>query len=119
MIKQANLFTMGATPGGELFVTLIPPAGFIGRIMQPTCLYDGGLHAILYRNPAEAIVLDYVPEAYREKLAQAENVWIGEFDPTKRDVAKPYAAKITRVAKMPDMDLLTEDELRSVLRAAA
>ena len=119
MIKQANLFTMGASPSGELCVMLMRQPEYKGRVMQPSVLYDGGRHAILFRNPSEAVILDYVPESYQGRLLEAGEVVVSEFDPARRDIAEPYSAKVVRVGTMPDMDLLTEDELRRVFRQAA
>jgi hypothetical protein len=119
MIRQANLFTIGQAPDGGLCVMLMPPPDYSHRIMQPSVLYDGGAHAILWRNPDEAIILDYIPEQMRSKMQGAAVLAVAEFDTKQRDIRTPYLAKIAKVEKMPDLDILTEEELRAELRKVA
>ena len=119
MIRQANLFSMGQAPNGDLCVTLMAPQDYSSRIMQPSVLYDGGEHAVLWRNPDEAIILDYIPAVMREKVMGAASLAIAEFDPKQRDIRAPYKAKVARVEKMPDLDITTEEELRAELRKVA
>lgn len=119
MIKQANLFTMGQAPNGGLTVMLMPPPDYSLRIMQPSVLYDGGPHALLWRNPDEALILDYIPEPVRAKMMAADVLAVAEFDTKQRDIRTPYLAKIAKVDKMPDLDILTEEQLRAELRKVA
>ena len=119
MIRQANLFTMGQAPNGELCVTIMAPPDYSGRIMQPSVLYDGGEHAVLWRNPDEAIVLDYIPEAWRAKVMAAESLAVAEFNTKQRDIRAPYMAKIAKAEKMPNLGILTEEQLRAELRKVA
>jgi hypothetical protein len=119
MIRQANLFTMGQAPNGGLTVMLMPPPDFSLRIMQPSVLYDGGPHAVLWRNPEEAIIMDYIPEPMREKMLAQDAITIAEFDTKQRDIKAPYKAKIAKVEQMPNLNIITEEELRAELRKVA
>ena len=113
------MFTMGEAPNGGLCVMLMPPPEYSHRIMQPSVLYDGGQHAVLWRNPDEAIILDYIPDQMRAKMKDANTIAVAEFDTKQRDIRAPYLAKIARVDAMPDLNILTEEELRAALRKVA
>ena len=74
-----------------------------GEPSQPKILYDGGPHALLYRNPELTIVLDYIHPGVREMFSEAKEVTLIENNFKKEEV-RSYAVPIRCVPKIPLSD---------------
>lgn len=66
---------------------------------EPKIVYDGGNHALLYRNSGLSIMLDFIHQAAREPLFKAKSVLMVEF--RNNEVVIEYEVPIKIVKKMP------------------
>ena len=97
---QAKEYTILKNAVGELLLVLesfgTPPDNDV-RV-----LYDGGEHALFYRNKDRTIVLDYIHPEVRANLAAVKEIYVGEL---KGEVLEfDYMAKLELVKKIPDVD---------------
>ncbi len=61
---------------------------------KPTIAYDGGEHALLYRNARNTIVLDYIHPAVRSDLARLKHVLVVEAQ--GEAIIREYQTSITK-----------------------
>ena len=67
-------------------------------------LYDGGMHATLFRNDNDVMLLDYISEDAREYIKNANFTIVVEKDETGDSVLRDYKATIKKVKKNPLTD---------------
>ncbi len=67
---------------------------------NPKILYDGGKHALLYRNKKKPIFLDYINPKISKSLFSVETVIIAEFI-DNGGIARSYSVPVKRVRKLP------------------
>jgi hypothetical protein len=72
-----------------------------GEAKNPYILYDGGPHALLYRNSEQTIFLDYLAEQARAPLAKIKQVLIAEVEKDWETIVHEYKAPVKRVARLP------------------
>ena len=70
-----------------------------------TILYDGGEHALFYRNDDETIVLDYLHEKAQPILAMGGIVAVVEIDPDTEKVVRQYPVAVKITQELPHFDL--------------
>ncbi|MDR1476692.1 MAG: hypothetical protein LBI17_01025 [Rickettsiales bacterium] len=121
MVEQAKLYIIIRNPLGEMCVLLTPPKPYGVEPDRPEIVYGGGEHAILYRTPEDAVVLDYIDGKMRVPLAGAEKALVIEYDVGTSRVAREYMAAISAVDRIPDISkkIITRGELREMLEKAA
>ena len=68
---------------------------------NPAILYDGGAHALFYRNGDETIVLDNLHPKARPILSLGGTVAITEIDPNSEKVVRQYPVSVTLTQKLP------------------
>ena len=66
---------------------------------NPRFFYDGGPHAILYRDAKRSILLEYLPKSTMQALADLDKVLIAEID--NDELKNEYFAAICRIRKLP------------------
>lgn len=66
--------------------------------LSPLILYNEGAHAILYRRPDDAIMLDFIHPQVRRILKEAPFAIILERTPQGSDIANDYKAPIKKLA---------------------
>lgn len=66
---------------------------------SPLILYDGGEHALLYRTPENAVVLDFLHPEVRRLLQKASSVLIAEVKEGK--VLREFYAPCRQVKNLP------------------
>lgn len=71
----------------------------------PIILYDGGNHALFYRNKRETIALDYLDDRAKPILSTGLNVAIAEIDPDTEKMVRQYPVIVKIVDKLPSFDL--------------
>jgi hypothetical protein len=101
-MRQALAYFIGDT-GKAIAVWISPRVPFSEPPQDAQVIYDGGEHAILYRRPDEAIILDYIPEAWRDKVLASDIIIVTE----GRDRQLEYEAKMVRTGKIPEVKLTT------------
>lgn len=83
---------------------------------ESTILYDGGEHAMFYRDKETSVILDYLPPETYEAWNNAETVLIAEYKEDADEKAEPvriYDVPVRHMKRLPcDMsDMLSFDEL--------
>ncbi|MBP3616099.1 MAG: hypothetical protein IKP65_05055 [Alphaproteobacteria bacterium] len=103
MIKQEKLYLIITNKNNEKCLFLTPQT--ISKLLpiKPEILYDGGEHAILYRNTQETIILDYLPSSQREDLKTLSEILTVEYDVNTKTIVNEYISKVTIVNKIPDI----------------
>ena len=84
---------------------------------SPVLIYDGGNHALLYRTPQSAVLLDFIHPEVRPYLLKAKQVLIAETKDYK--VVREYVAVCKQVKSMPLDEasvkpLLSKEEAKQV-----
>ena len=115
MTKQAILYGVKVNQRGEMLILLNPAEPYKGDPDNPEIAYDGGEHAVLYRNGSDAVTLDYFPESERTRLMSAKSVLVAEYDTSIQDIRHEYMAAVVKVAEMFDMSegLLTKEQVEA------
>ena len=65
----------------------------------PVIIYDGGAHALLYRTPDSAVILDFLHPAVRQYLLDVTAVLMAEVKDGR--VVREYTAACRRVKNLP------------------
>lgn len=93
--EQEKKYEILRNPAGELLIII---RARIDSEEKPVIAYDGGEHALLYRNLTNTIVLDYVHPLVRAALVKATSVLIVEAQ--GNTVVREYFAGIKQVDKI-------------------
>ena len=72
---------------------------------DPIILYDGGKHALFYRNKEETVVLDYLDERAKPALLTGQNVAVVEINPENEKMVRHYPVSVKIVNKLPKFTL--------------
>ena len=72
---------------------------------DPIILYDGGKHALFYRNKEETIILDYLDNRVKPSLLTGQNIAFTEIDPESEKMVRQYPVQVRIVKKMPKFTL--------------
>ena len=72
---------------------------------MPVILYDGGKHALFYRNREETIALDYLDDRAKPLLLTGQNVAFAEINPETEQMVRQYPTLVKIVDKLPNFDL--------------
>jgi len=116
---QAGIYEIRFNEAGEMLFILFPPeGGYEGLVESPEIAYDGGEHAILYRNADNPIVIDYVPSEARTPLSEAKAVRVAECK--DGSFLRDYEARIIKIGKIPGVkaDIIDADGLAEALEKA-
>lgn len=79
----------------------------IGQPIDPRIVYDGGEHAMFYRNPGLTTRLDFVHLDARQPLKNAESILMVEFE--KDEVIREYDVPVFEISELPDSILINHD----------
>ena len=85
-----------ANGAGDLLISIRARAG---EPDHPQIVYDGGKHALLYRQQGFSITLDFIHPDARAPLAHAESVLIVEFE--GGELVREYEVPVRIVKKLP------------------
>ena len=66
---------------------------------KPTIIYDGGEHAMLYRNTQNTIILDYINPNVRKNLENAKRVLVVEAQGSS--IIREYFSSVKIMKKIP------------------
>ncbi|GHV47241.1 hypothetical protein FACS1894204_10400 [Synergistales bacterium] len=72
-----------------------------GEPDQPRMLYDGGEHALLYRDKDSKSLLDYLNEDVRDTLSEIDKVAFVEFEVDEEALARAYEVSVEHVDSIP------------------
>jgi hypothetical protein len=103
-MMQAVVYEIRTNEYGRLCAVMFPPeGGYPGEPENPQLVYDGGEHAVLYKNKETAVILDYINPAVREKLLGEPKILIAEYSRKEDRVIADYIAEVVAVKKIPDV----------------
>ena len=122
VMKQEAGYFVVRSGKGELFFILQAQSVKPSSPEKAKVVYDGGEHALLYRDTNETIILDFVPEEVKQDLERQKVVNVMECS-AEDIVLMEYSADVEMVEKMPEFNLAItelskkqEDNLRACLR---
>ena len=95
-VEQEKKFDVLCNPAGNLLIII---RARIDSEEKPVIVYDGGEHALLYRNNENLIVLDYLHPMIRTSLYNAASVLIVEAQGSA--IVREYFATIKQSSKVP------------------
>lgn len=94
-VEQEKKFDILRNPAGELLIVI---RARIDSEEKPTIVYDGGEHALLYRNKVNTIVLDYIHPMVRENLGRVSSVLVVEAQGSA--IVREYFATVKQTNKI-------------------
>lgn len=94
--EQESFYEIHLNKYNELMISLHARDG---EPVSPVIIYDGGPHALLYRTPETAVLLDFIHPDVCPYLAEARQVLIAETKDYK--VVREYTAACRRVKSLP------------------
>lgn len=95
-VEQEKKFDILKNPAGDLLIVI---RARMSSEEKPTIIYDGGEHALLYRNTDNTIVLDYINPAVRHNLSEASRVLIVEAQGSS--IIREYFSTVKQMKKIP------------------
>lgn len=96
IVEQESKYDILRNSAGDLLIII---KARLTSEEKPTILYDGGEHAMLYRNNEHTIVLDYINPEVRKNMARAIKVLIVEAQGSS--IVREYFANVKLTKKLP------------------
>ena len=96
IIEQEKNFNILQNESGNLMVLI---RARLDDAVQPKLVYNGGEHALLYRNEHQTIILDYIHPAVRKALRKQKQVLIVETN--EGAVVREYMCSVTCLKNTP------------------
>ena len=96
IIEQEKNFNILQNESGNLMVLI---RARLDDAVQPKLVYNGGEHALLYRNEHQTIILDYIHPAVRKALRKQKQVLIVETN--EGAVVSEYMCSVTCLKNTP------------------
>lgn len=95
-IEQEGSYDILQNSAGDLLIAIKAREG---GPESPRIVYDGGEHALLYRNDVFTITLDFIHPDAREPMSKAKSVLVAEFEDD--EFVREYMVPIKMVSKLP------------------
>lgn len=95
-LDKEGVYDVVTNVNNELLFCIRARAGIPNN---PRFFYDGGAHAILYRDAKRSILLEHLPKNTIKNLADLDKVLIAEID--NDELKNEYFAAICRIRKLP------------------
>lgn len=89
IVEQEKNFNILQNESGKLMILI---RARLEDAVKPKLVYNGGEHALLYRNDHNTIVLDYIHPAIRKALRQKKQVLIVETN--SGSVVREYVCEV-------------------------
>ncbi len=102
-MKQMKLYTTFLTEKGDIVCVI--PTEDANPPSQPKILYAGGEHALFYRTPDQAFILDYINEVVQTVLKQTSKLLMFEIDLKQQDILTDYFVPIIMAERLPSFEL--------------
>lgn len=96
IIEQEENFNILKNVSGDLMILM---RARMSNAVKPQIIYDGGEHALLYRDENNTVVLDYIHPEVREDLAHATRILVVEAQ--GQSIVREYVSKIKTMKKLP------------------
>ena len=94
---QAGAYLVQPTTDGKLVFEL---PSIVGEPSDACIFYDGNEHALLYRNEANGIILDYINPEVRDSLKNSKLALIIELNTEDGEVKRSYPVVVKLVEKI-------------------
>ena len=94
--EQEGFYDILQNGAGDLLISIRARAG---EPDNPQIVYDGGKHALLYRQQGFSITLDFIHPDARLPLSKAETVLVVEFE--GGELMREYEVPVRFVKKLP------------------
>ena len=113
-MKQLQNYSFAYSPDGKnLGLTVW---AFHRKPQDPTLVYDGGPHGLLYITPdSKPVIVDYIADGVRPKLFDRKEIILFEVDEKENQIKRKTVVKIKKVKVMPpfELDVTQEDVILS------
>ena len=96
IIEQEKNYHILKNPSGDLMILI---RARMEDANNPRLIYDGGKHAVFYRNDGCAIVLDFIHPSVREDLGQVLYLLIVETH--DGSVVREYMVEVKHLKEIP------------------
>ncbi|MCQ2965380.1 MAG: hypothetical protein MJ250_01400 [Alphaproteobacteria bacterium] len=94
--EQEGFYDILQNGAGDLLISIRARSG---EPEHPQIVYDGGKHALLYRQQGFSITLDFIHPDARGPLSKAETVLVVEFE--GGELIREYDVPVRFVKKLP------------------
>ena len=95
-VEQEKNFNIMKNPAGDLMILI---RARLDDATQPKIVYNGGDHAVLYRNGGNTIVLDFIHPSIRADLERVMALLVVEAH--DGSVIREYMAEVKHMREMP------------------
>jgi len=96
LVEQEKKFNILKNPAGDLMILI---RARLDDATQPKIIYNGGKHAVLYRNNGNTIVLDFIHPSIRADLERVMALLVVEAHDGA--VIREYTAEVKHMREIP------------------
>ena len=96
LVEQEKNFNILKNPAGDLMILI---RARMENAAQPRVIYNGGEHAVLYRNEGNTIVLDFIHPSVRADLERVINLLVVEAHDGA--IVREYTAEVKHMKQIP------------------
>lgn len=96
LVEQEKKFSILKNPAGDLMILI---RARLEDATQPKIIYNGGKHAVLYRNGGNTIVLDFIHPSVRADLERVLNLLVVEAH--DGSIIREYMAEVRHMKEIP------------------
>ena len=96
LVEQEKKFSILKNPAGDLMILI---RARLEDAAAPKIIYNGGKHAVLYRNDGNTIVLDFIHPSVRNDLERVLNLLVVEAHDGA--IIREYMAEVKHMKEIP------------------
>ena len=96
LVEQEKNFNILKNPAGDLMILI---RARLNDSNHPKIIYNGGKHAVLYRNDENVIVLDFIHPSVRADLERVLNLLVVEAH--DGSIIREYMAEVKHMKEIP------------------
>ena len=96
LVEQEKKFNILKNPAGDLMILI---RARMDDAAQPKIIYNGGKHAVLYRNNGNTIVLDFIHPSIRQDLERVMALLVVEAH--DGSIIREYMAEVKHMREIP------------------
>ena len=96
LVEQERNYNILRNPAGDLMILI---RARLNNATHPKIIYNGGKHAVLYRNEGNTIVLDFIHPSVRPDLERVLNLLVVEAH--DGSIIREYMAEVKHMKEIP------------------
>ncbi|MBQ7413234.1 MAG: hypothetical protein IJV07_03055 [Alphaproteobacteria bacterium] len=96
LVEQEKNFNILKNPAGDLMILI---RARLDDSNHPKIIYNGGKHAVLYRNDGNVVVLDFIHPSVRADLERVLNLLVVEAH--DGSIIREYMAEVKHMKEIP------------------